>query len=114
MFEYIPDLLLGGNASFAETHEIHYAGNVSATSPAYNFSTGATVHTAHYDNSAYRPGSRTPLNASLYGGGGVAGGPSLHSIPYGHHQPLQGSTSAVNRQELNNDEADSTPTGICS
>lgn len=40
----------------------------------------------------------------------MAGGPSLHSIPYGHHQPLQGSTSAVNRQELNNDEADSTPT----
>ena len=54
------------NSSFADTHEVHYA-------PSYNFSTGATVHSQQYDNSAYRPGSRTPI--SLYGGPG--GGPAM-------------------------------------
>ena len=54
-----------GNSSFAETHEIHYApsgsgsGGGANNGPAYNFSTGATVHSmtpthAQYDNSAYR------------------------------------------------------------
>ena len=89
------------NSSFADTHEVHYA-------PSYNFSTGATVHSQQYDNSAYRPGSRTPI--SLYGGPGgaamSAAAPPVSSVatPVYNHQPPQ-----ADNRELNG-SGDTTPT----
>ena len=90
----------GGQQTFADMHEVHYAPNGSS----YNFNTGATVH-SQFDNAAYRPGSRTPLNASVYGASSIG--------PPGYPPSSRAEDSVLNlKQELKDqlDNEDTTPT----